>query len=216
MMWTWTGFVSSFLLVTVAEFGDKTFFLPLVLAMRHPRRLVFLGAWAALTGMTVLAVAIGRVLGLLPSQLVNVLSAGLFVFFGAKMLWQAWQMSPAVASKLEREEEEEALKWVEEVEAKGAGKGDWGVVTEAFGLTAVAEWGDKTQLATISLAAAHPGMSVIAGATLGHGLMITVAVIGGRMLATHISERTVHWIGGGLFLLFALLIAIEALAGIEI
>lgn len=91
----WTGFVSSLLLVTVAEFGDKTFFLPLVLAMRHPRQLVFLGSWSALVSMTLLAVGVGQLLvGLLPLFWVRILAPGLFLVFGIKMLWQAWGLSP--------------------------------------------------------------------------------------------------------------------------
>ncbi|MCF2970008.1 TMEM165/GDT1 family protein [Synechococcus sp. Nb3U1] len=206
----WAGFVASLLLVTVAEFGDKTFFTPLILAMRHPRRWVFLGAWAALAVMTVLAVAVGQLLfSLFPATWVQILSTGVFLAFGLKMLSQAHQMTP----QHEMEEEEEALKLVEQAEEKGAGRGGaWAVVSEAFTLTAVAELGDKTQVATISLAAAHPGFSVLAGATLGHGLMVGVAVLGGRFLANHISERAIHWIGGSLFLGFALLTGWELLS----
>lgn len=199
----WAGFLSSFLLVTVAEFGDKTFFTPLILAMRHPRRWVFLGAWTALVMMTVLAVVVGQLVFKLFSPVgVQILSTAVFAVFGLRMLWQAYQMKP----QQELEEEEEALKLVEQAEAKGAGQGGaWAVVSEAFTLTALAELGDKTQVATLSLAAVHPGFSVLAGATLGHGLMVGVAVLGGRFLATHISERAVHWLGGSLFLGFALL-----------
>ncbi|MEN9226313.1 MAG: TMEM165/GDT1 family protein [Thermostichus sp. HHBFW_bins_43] len=199
----WAGFLASLLLVTVAELGDKTFFTPLILAMRHPRRWVFVGAWLALAMMTLLAVGVGQLLfSLFPAVWVQILSTGVFVAFGLRMLWQAYNMTP----KQELEEEEEALKLVEQAEEKGAGRGGaWAIVSEAFTLTAVAELGDKTQVATISLAAAHPGLSVLAGATLGHGLMVGVAVLGGRFLAAHISERAVHWIGGSLFLGFALL-----------
>jgi len=102
---------------------------------------------------------------------------------------------------------------VEQAEEKGAGRGGaWAIVWEAFSLTALAEFGDKTQIATVSLAATHPGVSGWAGATLGHGLMVGLAVVGGRFLAAHISERAVHWVGGGLFLVFALLTGWE-LAG---
>ncbi|MGF1574542.1 MAG: TMEM165/GDT1 family protein [Cyanophyceae cyanobacterium] len=190
------------LLVTVAEFGDKTFFLPLVLAMRHSRRMVFLGSWSALVLMTVLAVGVGQLLfSLLPLLWIRILSSALFVGFGLKMLWQASQMSPQI---MEIEEADEALVLVEEAESHGAGVGgDWAVIWEAFSLTAMAEWGDKTQIATLSLAAAHPGLSVMAGATIGHGLMTALAVIGGRMIASRVSERAVHWVGGILFLVFA-------------
>ncbi len=201
----WAGFLASFLLVTLAELGDKTFFTPLILAMRHRRRWVFLGAWAALVLMTVLAVVAGQGLfRLLPPVWVQRISVAIFVVFGLKLLWQAYTMTP----QQEREEEKEALQLVEQAEAHGAGRGGaWAVVTEAFTLTAMAELGDKTQVATLSLAAVHPGLSVFAGATLGHGLMMALAVLGGRWLAKHLSERAIHGLGGSLFLLFALLTA---------
>lgn len=205
----WAGFLSSLLLVTVAEFGDKTFFTPLILAMRHPRRWVFLGTWLALAMMNLLAVGTGQVLfKLLPPLGVRVLSSGVFAVFGLRMLWQACRMPPQQALP----EEEEALRQVMQAEAKGVGRGGVrAIVWEAFSLIALAEFGDKTQIATVSLAATHPGFSVWAGATLGHGLMVGLAVVGGRFLAAHISERAVHWVGGGLFLVFALLTGWELL-----
>lgn len=203
-----TGFTASLLLVTIAELGDKTFFVPMILAMRHPRRWVWLGAVAALALMTILGVVVGKLLQQLPEDLTRYGAIALFVFFGLKLLRQAGKMSSQ--AKGQDEEEKEALQLIEQAEAHGAGKGGaLAVVGEAFSLTFLAEWGDKTQIATVTLAAAHSPLGVMAGAILGHSIAVALATIGGRMLAAHISERTVTWIGGGLFLLFALLTAWE-------
>ena len=82
-------------------------------------------------------------------------------------------------------------------------EGSFAVFTQALTLTFLAEWGDRSQIATIALAAAKDPYGVIAGGLLGHAFCTGLAVIGGRMLASKISERTVAIVGGCLFLVFS-------------
>ena len=56
---TLTAFGSSLTAITLAELGDKTFFMALILAVRHRPRWVFIGAFAALTVVTLLSLAVG-------------------------------------------------------------------------------------------------------------------------------------------------------------
>lgn len=76
------------------------------------------------------------------------------------------------------------------------------VFLQAFLLTFLAEWGDRSQIATIALAAAKDPYGVTFGACFGHSLCTGLAVAGGRMLASRISERTVSFWGGIIFLCF--------------
>jgi len=76
------------------------------------------------------------------------------------------------------------------------------VFTQAFTLTFLAEWGDRSQIATIALAGARDPIGVTVGGCLGHGLCTGLAVVGGRILATSISEKTATIGGGIVFLLF--------------
>ena len=78
------------------------------------------------------------------------------------------------------------------------------IALQALTLTFVAEWGDRSQIATIALAASHEPVGVTLGGTLGHSVCTGLAVVGGRMLAARISEKTVALSGGVLFLLFGL------------
>ena len=78
-----------------------------------------------------------------------------------------------------------------------------GILWQSFILTFVAEWGDRSQIATIALAAQKNPYGVTAGGILGHACCTGLAVVGGRMLAASISERTVALAGGVLFVLFA-------------
>ena len=92
----------------------------------------------------------------------------------------------------------------------GAGGGvsswarDWPILAQAFTITFIAEWGDRSQIATIAMAAAQEPFGVTLGACIGHALCTGLAVIGGRLLSTRISERAVAFSGGVLFVIFAL------------
>jgi len=77
------------------------------------------------------------------------------------------------------------------------------VFTQAFTLTFLAEWGDRSQIATIALASSKNVFGVVLGGLVGHAFCTGLAVIGGRMLAARISEKTVATVGGLLFVFFA-------------
>lgn len=195
-----TGFTAGLLLITISELGDKTFFIAAILAMRHSRRLVFVGAVAALALMTILSVLFGQVATLLPQIYVKWAAAALFLVFGLKLLYDAHTMAaqPCV------EEQEEAMAAVKQAEARLPKRHTaLAVITEAFGLTFIAEWGDRTQMSTIFLAAANHPVGVALGAILGHAICAMIAVVCGRMICGYLSERTLTAIGGGLFLVFA-------------
>jgi Ca2+/H+ antiporter, TMEM165/GDT1 family len=76
-------------------------------------------------------------------------------------------------------------------------------------LSPVAEWGDRTQFATIALAAANDIWAVIAGGILGHMVCTAIAVLSGRFVAGWLSERILTAIGGALFILFGVVAAVE-------
>lgn len=76
------------------------------------------------------------------------------------------------------------------------------VFMQGFLLTFLAEWGDRSQIATIALAAAKNPYGVTIGGCVGHSLCTGMAVIGGRILASKISEKTVSFWGGFIFLAF--------------
>ena len=77
------------------------------------------------------------------------------------------------------------------------------IFIQAFTMTFLAEWGDRSQLATIVLAARENVSAVVIAGVIGHALCTGLAVLGGRMIAQRISVRTVTLIGGVVFILFA-------------
>lgn len=64
------------------------------------------------------------------------------------------------------------------------------MMIQTFSLTFLAEWGDRSQIATIALAAAQNVYGVAVGAIAGHAVCTAMAVIGGRLLANILSIKT--------------------------
>jgi putative Ca2+/H+ antiporter (TMEM165/GDT1 family) len=201
-----TGFTSGLLLITLSELGDKTFFIGAILAMRHPRRWVFIGVTLALAAMTILSVLLGQVVTLLPQHYVKAAAIALFFGFGFKLLYDASRMAPQVGMTEEQAEAEAAVAGCGTLEKTGV-MGRM-IVLEALALTFVAEWGDRTQLATITLSTANHPLGVMLGATLGHAICAAIAVVAGRMVAGRLSERLLTALGGGLFVVFGVVLAI--------
>ena len=201
-----SGFFAAFSLIFASEIGDKTFFIAALLAMRCGKWVSFVGSVAALSVMTVVSVGIGYVVKSVPSAVKSSevlgqwLGAALLVYFGVRTLRDAWAQSDDADEELG-----EARESVEEAEKGGSisGRNSLKAVLEVASLIFVAEWGDRSMLATIALGAAQSPLGVAGGAVLGHLLATAIAVVGGAVLSKHISERTVGLVGGVLFLVFA-------------
>eukprot|EP01029_Cantina_marsupialis_P020015 TRINITY_DN4663_c0_g3_i1.p1 TRINITY_DN4663_c0_g3~~TRINITY_DN4663_c0_g3_i1.p1 ORF type:complete len:354 (-),score=126.09 TRINITY_DN4663_c0_g3_i1:630-1691(-) len=90
-----------------------------------------------------------------------------------------------------------------ENKAKLEDKTMWAILFQVFSMTFFAEWGDRSQFATITLASTRNVYGVTLGGIIGHGCCTFLAVLCGKFLSTKISERTILIFGGILFLLFA-------------
>ena len=76
------------------------------------------------------------------------------------------------------------------------------IFLQAFLMTFLAEWGDRSQIATIALAADYDPLGVTIGGVCGHAACTSAAVLGGKRMAGAISERMVGLCGGVLFVAF--------------
>jgi putative Ca2+/H+ antiporter (TMEM165/GDT1 family) len=162
----------------------------------------------------VLSTALGLIVPNLISQsVVNKAAFVLYTFFGFRLLYIAWRADPQATMQEEMSEVEEKL---------GAGlpgsndttrsigrirralaKICTPIFLEAFVLTFLAEWGDRSQITTIALAAHKNPYGVTLGGIIGHAFCTGLAVIGGRIIALKISQRLVAVAGGLLFFVFA-------------
>ncbi|GAX73128.1 hypothetical protein CEUSTIGMA_g581.t1 [Chlamydomonas eustigma] len=199
------GFVSGFLLIFFSEIGDKTFFIALLLALKQPKSAVFTGTFGALAVMTVISVLLGQTLHqldeLIPQDSAaskipfdDLVAAALLIWFGVKTLQDAKD-----AAETAQEEKEEAQEVVQTFGAEDTTK----IILSTFALVFAAEWGDKSFLATIALAAASSPLGVVTGAVAGHGVATGIAVAGGSVLSKYFSESFLQYVGGTLFLVFA-------------
>ena len=201
-----TAFTAGLLLITISELGDKTFFIAVILSMHHSRRLVFSGVIAALAAMTILSVAFGQVVSLLPKIYIHYAEIVLFIAFGLKLIYDANKMAVSATEEVVGEAQEA----VEKADLDNSQqKSVWSILLKSFVLTFIAEWGDRTQIATIALAASNNPIGVTAGAILGHAICAAIAVIGGKLIAGRISERQITFLGGFLFIIFGIVAAIE-------
>lgn len=170
-------FLSVFGVIFVAELPDKTALAALVLATKHRPLPVFLGAAVALTVQSLVAIAAGGLLSLLPARPVHIGAGVLFLVF-AVMMWRR-----------DDEDEEHTLK-----EAPARPPSFLRAFATVFGVVFAAEWGDLTQLGTAALAAryAQP-VTVFLGATLAlwcvAGLAVFIGHRAGKLLNPRVTKR---------------------------
>jgi putative Ca2+/H+ antiporter (TMEM165/GDT1 family) len=166
--------VSVYVVVFVAELPDKTALAALVLASRHAALPVFLGTATALTLQSVIAIAAGQLLSLLPPRPVHVVAGGVFVVSAVVM----WLRKPD-----------------NDAPARSAKKpGFWHAVWLAFVVVFIAEWGDLTQLATAALAARYAApVAVFIGATAALWSVAAIAVLvgnrAGKLLSASVTQK---------------------------
>lgn len=200
------GFLQAFLLIFFSEIGDKTFFIAVILATQQDKATVFAGTFGALAVMTVISVGIGQVFHiaeeattqLAGSNWDDYLAVALLLVFGIQTILGAEEDTA-------EEEEEDAKVAVAGMQFDG----NAALVISTFALVFAAEWGDKSFIATIALSAAASPLGVALGGVAGHGVATGLAVFVGDILGDRIPERVIKYAGGGLFIVFAILTALE-------
>ncbi|RAL50129.1 unnamed protein product [Cuscuta campestris] len=216
------GFTKSLAMTVLSEIGDKTFFAAAILAMRHPRRLVLAGCLSALIVMTILSAVVGWAApNLISRKWTHYITTLLFFGFGLWSLWDA--INEGVSEELaEVEAELDADVNANNGASKGKDKNDKvfedskkqrrpvltqffsPILLKAFSITFFGEWGDKSQIATIGLAADENPLGVVLGGIIGQSLCTTAAVLGGKSLAAQISEKAIGLASGLLFIVFGI------------
>jgi Ca2+/H+ antiporter, TMEM165/GDT1 family len=193
-----TPFITSFILVTLAEMADKTQLLTLSLSCRYPARKVLIGVAIAIAVLNLAAVVVGAIAGrFIPLTAVRIGAGALFIGFGLWNLLAREKTGPDG----------------EECEVKSTRH----IVPAVAGAFFVAEIGDKTQLAVLSLGARFEGsllssVGVWLGATIGMVLANGLAVLIGHTAGRRVPERLMKRISGVLFIGFGVWTLVEALA----
>lgn len=176
-----TAFLTSLTFVVLAEMGDKTQLLAMAFATRYCWRTVMWGVFAATVFNHLFAVVVGTyITRFVPMETVQIVAAASFILFG---LWTIR------GDELNGED-------------KDCKRSPFWTVAIAF---FIAEMGDKTQLATIALAAQfNTIVPVWMGTTTGMMIADGLGIILGIVLGKKIPERTVKWFAAIIFILFGL------------
>ena len=193
--------VLAFATVFLVELPDKTFLATLVLSTRFRPLLVWIGVGLAFAVQTAIAVALGKVASLLPTDAVRIAAALLFLV-GAVVLFREAQS----ADEHEAETEEEYAA------RAGSPKQGLKAVGASFLVLFAAEWGDLSQLLTLSLVAKYDDpLSVFVGALAALLAVSGLAVVLGRVLLSKVRLRTLHYVGAAMCLLLVAITLVELL-----
>lgn len=188
-----TAALPSFVLVALAEIGDKSQLVCMTLASRHRPAPVFLGACLAFALLDALAVVFGAgIAALVPERILALAVAGLFAAFGLSALLQRGEHA---------DESEIAT-------TRGPN-----AFLATLLLVFVAEFGDKTQLAVAGLATEAAPAAVWLGATAALCAVSGVGVVAGRTLLGRLPVTWLHRGAGVLFLTFAAFALLQAFRG---
>lgn len=209
----WGTLLSTFGLVFIAELGDKTQLAVVTQVCKHRRPLaVFLGASLALAMVTALGAIGGRVLGtVIPASALQIVAALAFIVMGSLIAVE-------ITREYAEESEQEAVGDVmndqcEEMCSRPVFARDWRAFSSTLGLVFIAEMGDKTQLAVLSLAGEHASGAwpVFIGGALALTAVTALGVVGGQALCAILPERLLLWISAVTFVVMGVLIGFGVL-----
>lgn len=189
------AFLTSTAVVALAEIGDKTQLLAIVLAARFKQPM------AIIAGIFVATIANHFLAALIGSQAASLLDGpGFRLIIAASFIaMAAWTLIP---DKLD-----------DDPQPKPARFGAFFATTIAFFLV---EMGDKTQIATVALGARfHDVVAVTMGTTLGMMLANVPAVFLGNELLKRVPLKVVRWVAAGLFLVIGVWLLIQTVSLFE-
>lgn len=185
--------ILSFGVIFVAELGDKSQLMALAFAARYRALPILIGITAATALVHLVSVALGAVVGLaLPTRPLAAVAGLAFLAFAA------WTL------RGDRLDDEEAAK---------ANQTRRSVVLAVAGAFFLAELGDKTMLATITLATTEGAVGTWLGSTLGMVAADGLAIVVGQQLGRRLPDRAIRIGAAASFVVFGMLLLVEAARG---
>jgi putative Ca2+/H+ antiporter (TMEM165/GDT1 family) len=181
----------SFAVIFVAELGDKSQLMALTFATRFKPWPVLIGITVATAVVHLVSVAVGYGLGAtLPTGWIALIAGIAFLAFGA------WTL------RGDRLTDEEKTK---------AERSTGSAILAVGGAFFLAELGDKTMLATITLATQYGWFGTWIGSTVGMVAADALAIVVGRLLGRHLPEKAIKYGAAALFAIFGIWLIAEAI-----
>ena len=183
----------SFGVIFVAELGDKSQLMALAFAARYRALPILIGITIATAAVHAVSVFVGAVLAVsLPTGVITIVAGIAFLAFA---VW-TWRGDT-----------------LDDDEAARARRSSRSAIAAACGAFFLAELGDKTMLATITLATTHGGagglFGVWLGSTVGMVAADALAILAGKVLGARLPERAVRIFATTAFVVFGLLLLAE-------
>jgi putative Ca2+/H+ antiporter (TMEM165/GDT1 family) len=185
--------------IFIVELPDKTFIAALVLSTRYRPLAVWIGVGLAFGVQTLVAVTAGALATLLPDAVLKGIALAIFLV-GAVLLVRT---APGADEEEKAQEEEYSARTTEP-------KSFLGAMVASFLVLFAAEWGDLSQLLTISFVTQyHDHVNVFIGAWSALLVVSGLAVVAGRVLLRYLKLSLLHYIGAGVCLVLAVVTAVE-------
>ena len=185
--------LSTFAIVALAEFGDKTQIAVISLSAKHRPMSVFVGALLAFALIDGVSVLIGgTVVPFIPAFWISLVAGVSFLIFGVYTLFSKEDTTAKIKEHSR-------------------------TVTTSFFLIAVMELGDKTQLAVITLSAEYDApVQVFLGVILAFALLTALGTAFGKVISRYVSARYIKIGASLMFIVFGILFLFEAFTSIKL
>lgn len=227
----WSDVARAAVLIFLAEIGDKTFFVAVLLSAKYNACPVFVGCMLALAASTLIAALVGYLLAsFIGPTVLTFVAAALFLGFALWLLWE-WYTYDEKEESAEKEAQEEIANQERDgygsVESRGRaasaesalveessprqGVPWWRVVVLAFSMNFIGELGDKTQIAVAVQASTSDPFWVAVGALIGFTLVTAIAVMFGKAIAKLLSPRTLLLAAATAFCFFGVMALIQGI-----
>jgi putative Ca2+/H+ antiporter (TMEM165/GDT1 family) len=187
------AFFVSFGVIFVAELGDKSQLMALTFSTRYKAVPILIGITIATAVVHAFSVIVGALLGAsFPTNVINIVAGIAFLGFAA------WTLRGDT---------------LDDDEAAKAQRSNRSAIVAASVAFFLAELGDKTMLATITLATTNGLVGTWAGSTAGMVAADALAILLGRQLGARLPERVVKYGAAAAFVAFGVLLIFEGARG---
>ena len=183
-------------MIFIAELGDKSQFLMIAMTSKYKIRDIIIGTAAAICVLNLLAIGAGTVIGeFLPTTLISIVAGIAFLCFAYMAVGDNGEEEHSVATKAK-----------------------YGAILTVFGTFFIAELGDKTQLAALTVSAEQgcgcfeDALWIWLGACIGLYLADMLGLLVGIFLKKQLPDRIFAWIS---FFLFSIFGVVKLFSGVE-
>lgn len=186
------AFLISFGIIFLAELGDKSQLMALTFATRYRALTILIAITIATAFVHLVSVLVGALLGVaLPTDAISIIAGVAFLGFAA------WTLR---GDELDDDDDARA--------ARTTRSALWTVGLAFF----LAELGDKTMLATVTLATKHGVLGTWIGSTLGMVAADALAIVVGQQLGARLPEKTVRIGAAIIFVVFGVILIVEGVS----